>query len=283
MQGVDISSVGNSVLANVIYAILYGLLAILVIGGRWIFRYMSRNYTAGALRKLAFVQLVFTGIFLVLVPGISKLYFATFCILIFASQMYLLRGFAQTGISDAYLKTIDGIDFKSSLRLARTSISFLGIGAHKLTQLPEFRDAIERCAQAGSTARFLLSPPDNNLLETLARRNGVDPNAYKENVTRSLQALAKLKRDGFNIEVRHYRAQHERDHQQFRLFIIDEKTCLVSWTVWNKNVGADNPQLVLRRLPADGKKKSMAEAFIAYFDNIWEDSSSVEVDLGHYQ
>ena len=44
MQGVDISSVGNSVLANVIYAILYGLLAILVIGGRWIFRYMSRNY-----------------------------------------------------------------------------------------------------------------------------------------------------------------------------------------------------------------------------------------------
>lgn len=274
----DIGSIANSIMGN----LAYGLLLALLVSSRWIYRYLSRRYTIGAFEKLLFSQL-FLGILAFALMPTGKVYFAAFFGLLLACQIYLLRDYVLIGLSDAFSKTVDGIDFKASLNLSHSSISFLGIGAHKLTQIPEFRAAIERCAEGGKSARFLLSPPDNELLETLARRNGVDPGAYRANVLSSLKTLASLRSEGFNIEVRHYPAQNERDHQQFRLFIIDEQICLVSWTVWNKSMGAENPQLVLRRRSGQGAKRTMAEAFIAHFENVWDDPNTSEVDLEQFQ
>jgi len=191
-----------------------------------------------------------------------------------------LRGLIASGIADAFVATGSGVDYKASLRLSRKSISFLGIGADKLTAEPEFRNALERCATNGRVVRLLLSPPDNGLLETLARRNGANPDAYKVKVNESLRRLRKFKEDdGYNVEVRFYPSVHEWDLQQFRLMFIDDNICLLSWTVWGAHLGRNNPQIVLKQPSTVVSEATLYKAFADHFQEVWQGGQVVDLAL----
>lgn len=276
---VDVNAIFNSILANYLVA----LIGLLVLSAKWLFRFFTRRYVAGIATKLAFSQIILFALFISLIERDAVIAFTGFFVLIIAVEAYLLRGLVSLGILDAYKSTVDGVDFSSSLSLSRSSISFLGIGAHKLTQDSEFENAMNRCAQSGRVARFLLSPPDSVLLKKLAKRNQVDATKYQENVRESLQSLARYKAKGYNIEVKHYQVQDQRDYQQFRLFIIDEKVCLLSWTVWGDQLGRNNPQLVLRRYDGDSANQTLAQSLMDYFERLWNDPSSTYVNLEDYK
>lgn len=190
----------------------------------------------------------------------------------------VLRGIIDVGIVDAHASTEQGISFSSSLKMARTSFAFLGIGADKLTRDPEFEDAIGRCAGAGRSARFLLSPVDNPLLEDLAKQHGLSPNEYSNKVSDSLRKLADLRRRrNLNIEVRQYRSDSHRDLQQFRLLFLNDETCLLGWTVWGAHAGRKNPQIVLRWGSSIRKEKQLYAAFKAHYEATWENSKPIDL------
>jgi len=276
LDKIEPDSIVNNLISNAIWIV--GAVAFTFIWLK-VLRYFNRRWTVSFAPKLAIPQVVLFFAILYFSPKESYGPLIVFALISVGLQIWFLRDFIRLGILDAFYSTKSGIDFKNSLNLARNSLSFLGIGAHKLTGLNEFRDAIERCAQSGRTARFLLSPPDNPLLEKLASRHGAAQDRYRKNVQESLRILSKLKAEGFNIEVKHYAVREEGDFQKFRLLIIDESICVVSWTVWSKTMGLDNPQLILKRRSNDGTVRSLASAYSDYFESIWEDPNSTIVDL----
>ncbi len=276
MPTFDLNSVANNIVAALIFAALSITMA-------WVWKFIlkkaNKRFTFSFFYKLLIPEVFIVALMVWKLPKEHTLYVCSVAIVFIAFQFIFLRDIRKVGLIDAYPTTKRGIDYRSSLTLARNSMSFLGIGAHKLTSLPEFKEAIERCAQSGNVARFLLSPPENPLLTTLAQRHGAAENKYQDNVSESLRILAKLKREGFNIEVKHYTAEQTRDLQKFRLFIIDDVLCLVSWTVWTTSKGKDNPQVILKKQSDDSSVRSMASAFMSYFDDLWDDPSSKSVDL----
>jgi hypothetical protein len=81
--------------------------------------------------------------------------------------------------------------------------------------------------------------------------------------------------------VRFYEARTERDYQQFRLMFIDDTICLLSHTVWDTSDGSNNPQIVLvsRR---SARTRQIFSAFSDYFERVWSDATTTEVDLSKY-
>jgi hypothetical protein len=177
------------------------------------------------------------------------------------------------------------VGFEESLQLARSSLDFLGIGGHKLTEKTEaFEAAMRRCAVGGKTVRLLLSHPDNPLLETLATRNDTVKGRYSRNVKDSLKRIARLKADAsLNIEVRFYPHQKDKDLQIFRLMFIDNSVCLWSWTVWDQLMGRDNPQVIVLNRAKGGPERSAYHAFQDYFNRLWDDDSVIVADLEIYR
>ena len=216
------------------------------------------------------------------IVDLSWLFLGLGCVLT-GSILWVARPFFLLGIVDAHKRTIDGIDFKTSLNLARSSIDFLGIGADKLTKLEEFEGAMRRCGGSGNRVRLLLSPPDNPILERHAKRNGVDASAYKDKVRESLRRIARMRaQHDLAIEVRFYPAANTKDLQQFRLMFIDGSICLAGWTVWGKHIGMDNPQLVLKERRRVHPDIAAYKAFHDYFEALWDDRDTTTVDLGQY-
>jgi hypothetical protein len=192
---------------------------------------------------------------------------------------FCMQGFMRVGLIDAHLTTEKGIDYSASLKMAARSISFLGIGADKLTSLPEFSSAMERCAVGGRKVRLLLSPPENPLLATLAQRYGGNPKEFGDKVRESLRRIKKLKQSkDLDIEVRFYPTSRSRDLQQFRLMFIDDAVCLLSWTVWGNHIGRNNPQVILKNAPRKNPQVTAYRAFQDYFDALWEASSVVDLN-----
>jgi len=194
-----------------------------------------------------------------------------------------LMPFAKAGIYSAADKTSEGIGFSKSLTLVHTKFDFLGIGADKLTRDPEFEKALLRVSQGGTPIRLLLSPPENPLLKQAASRAGLDPKLYQERVKESLKRLADFRlKKGFNIEVRFYPAATDRDYQQFRLMLINSRICILSHTVWDRNDGSDNPQIII--VSKERKRaRQIYSAFNDYFDRIWNDSNTIQVNLEKYK
>jgi hypothetical protein len=197
----------------------------------------------------------------------------------------IIKGYDDLGIGSAFRSTQLGVGFEESLGLASSSLDFLGIGGHKLTEKMEaFEAMMRRCAVGGKTVRLLLSHPDNPLLQTLAVRNDKVPNRYSRNVKDSLKRIARLKTDAsLNIEVRFYPHQKHRDFQIFRLMFIDNSVCLWSWTVWDQSMGRDNPQVILLNRAEGGPERSAYHAFQDYFNRLWEDDSVIVADLENYR
>jgi hypothetical protein len=195
----------------------------------------------------------------------------------------ILRGFRTANILSAFRSTADGVGFTSSLKLAHNSIDFMGIGAHKLTTDPEFEAAVLRCAgvrATSTTIRLLLADPGHPVIGRSETANQVATNAYQQKLKDSLTNIARIARSsGASIEVRHYNASSVPKYPQFRLFFANGAICIFSWTVWNRNVGLDNPQLILQKGSTASQEKTLYSALYKYFEDTWEISNPVDLNL----
>jgi hypothetical protein len=208
----------------------------------------------------------------------------TFAITTAVICAYLLYRFRRLGIIDVFTNTVNGIDYSASLRKPRHSFDFLGVGAHKLTSAPEFREMIKRCAKAGRPVRLLLSHPDNPVLRNVASRAGTDRNTYASRVRKSLKIVADLAiKEGYNIIVRFYYAESPADFQQFRLVFIDDRFCIMSYTIWDDQEGRNNPQVILNAGQSEPPSTSLYYAFKDYFERVWTDGKTTDVDLSKYR
>jgi len=68
-----------------------------------------------------------------------------------------LRQFWDVGLIGADRTIRGGLDYTRSLKMCRNSLSFLGVGARKLTEhAPEFENAMQRCNRPNRPIRLLL-------------------------------------------------------------------------------------------------------------------------------
>jgi len=206
---------------------------------------------------------------------------AIFLILVLWS---IFKGYQDVGIGAAFHSTQSGVGFQKSLRLATTSLDFLGTGASKLTEhTKEFEDAMKRCAVGGRVVRLLLSHPGNPLLETLSLRNERSNMSYSRTVTDSLKRIARLQADHqLAIQLRFYSNPKGKDFQNFRLMFINKSLCLWGWTVFDGERGRNNPQVLLFNQAKDGPERSAYHAFQDYFNRLWDDPSVTIADLSTY-
>lgn len=187
------------------------------------------------------------------------------------------------GIVDADVTVAAGVDYRESLKLCQNQFDFLGVGASKLTSLPEFAQLVKRCNRTFRPIRLLLCDPHDLMIQIGAYREDVAVERKQQAIKQSLQYIADLKRKGnHNIEVRFYSADEELNHPKFRLVFIDNSICLVSYRVWGFGDGSGLPQLRLK-VHRDGRESTgFYYPFREYFEALWKASESGRWDFSKY-
>jgi hypothetical protein len=153
----------------------------------------------------------------------------------------------------------------------------LGTGAYKLTSENNFEKTLLRCNDDNQhPVRLLLSNPENPLIAEAERKADVVPGTYRQNVIRSLRNLKRLKNErNARFEVRFYKAEKERDFENFRIMLIDDDIMLLSYNVYGKNaVGRDTAQIVLFKSNMTSSSDNFYFAFQGYFERLWASSDS---------
>ncbi|NOR62566.1 MAG: hypothetical protein GQ535_08760 [Rhodobacteraceae bacterium] len=277
------SQVATGIFSNVAWIILAGIFV-------WAFFKLKERLiwvTVGALKKVLVLisaqYLILAGLLhwecLESLPALGISFLVSLGIAIFVWKRY-----RALGIVDAYGSTNGGISYKASLKRPQHSFDFMGVGAHKLTSDPEFKEMVKRCASAGRPVRMLLSHPNNPVLRNVGSRAGIDRNTYGKRVRESLKILGDLHvHEGFSIEVRFYHAESKADFQQFRLAFLDERECVMSYTIWDDKEGRSNPQLILNAGQRKGSSSALYYAFKDYFERLWDDEKTSVVDLAKYR
>lgn len=263
--GASLTSFEISLLADAAFGIL-------IIVSKWLYaRFASRrpSYRRGMV-GLFLASWVFSNVgYTHYVRDRDCIFLGVSSALIFLVLVLELNQFWRVGLVGADAQISKGIDYVSALNMASNSLDFLGIGASKLTeQLRPFEKAVNRCDSLGRPLRFLLSTPENADLEEIARKGGVDRDAYRSRVRESLRVIANLRNDrSKNIEVRFYDKI-----PAFRLMFIDDEICLMSHYVLGKGDGSQLPQLHIIRKSGSQDVESLYYGFHEYFENIWERS-----------
>ena len=276
----DFKGIYNNIVANALWVAAIAVGGLVLVIQRWIFRRLGLS---SFFRLCVIHSALFVALYIAIGRPSEVWAYCLALIGVLVTSLLILRGYIFTGISGVYLTTEKGIGYKRSLEMANHSIDFLGIGGDKLTSLPEFVPAMRRCAVDGREVRFLLSPPSNTLLETLARRNNTDPKAYEDKVKASLRRIAEARKTySLNIKVKFYPVKHKKDLQLFRLMFINNSICLWSWTIWGAHAGYENPQVILSKRSRLPGAKPAYRAFADYFENVWIDAESEEVDLDKF-
>jgi hypothetical protein len=180
-----------------------------------------------------------------------------------------LNQFWKIGLVGADKEVSAGIDYVNALRMCQNSLDFLGIGAGKLVQNQnEFKLAIDRCNREDRPVRLLLIQPTDPGLERIAKMAGKDSQAYRKGVIGSLRFIAHLRNEEQkNIQVRLYK-----DFQAFRLMLINDSICLMSYYILGKGDGSNLPQLHIVKTASARDVESLYYGFSAYFAKIWDDS-----------
>lgn len=197
---------------------------------------------------------------------------ATFASLV----LFELGKFWRVGIYGADLDIATGIDYRRSLELSTNGLDFLGTGGAKLTALPEFEQAVNRCHRDNRPVRMLLLNPTSgqDYLSSAARRAGHDRNEYTRRVHDSLTKIAALVDSrSINIEVRFYS-----DPQPFRLAFVNDRLCLFGYNVYGEREEFHRPQLHVVRLSGKRDVDSFYYSLKRYFDWLWEQSTPWTVD-----
>lgn len=230
--------------------------------------------------KLAAALIVITiACFTALILKLSPVVILASVLVGFAFVIFwTLSDVAKVGITNAYLTTRQGISAEASLKQVRKDLSFLGIGAKKLTDSQEFEKMLQRCKDSGGTVRFLLSHPDNKALEEVAKRNDRDDLSYRSRVKESIREIfSKASKSGVNFEVRTYDLNQKIALPHFRLMFIDDKICIFSQVFWSKGEGLDNPQLILTRSKG-AMEGSLFWGYRQYFADLWGHTDTKPVD-----
>jgi len=196
-----------------------------------------------------------------------------------------LASFWRIGLGGADRQIRKGIDYNKALRLCRSQLAFLGIGASKLTREEEFERAMLRC-RADVPIRLLLSRPTHESLAWAAKHAGKDRDEYKRIVTGSLRRIALLRKNrGVNVEVRFF-PDPPNYTPIFRLMFIDQQLCLCSYNVFGEDDGSRQPQLhVIGGSGIRRDVESFYYPFYLYFQWLWQlsdpwDFSSYLEDIG---
>lgn len=258
-----------------IYALV--MAALIYLGRRFsranfLVKYSLRARLMSAISVLA--MLCLAGVLLSFNPVVLLCFaFLAFALLVF----WVLKDLSRVGITNAFETTKQGVSAADSLRLVKSELDFLGIGAKKLVDSSEFDAMVRRCQSAGGGLRFLLSNPDNPALEEMARRNGRHDLAYRSRVRESIREIInRANTAGANFEVRLYNLDQEIALPHFRLMFIDKKICIFSQLFWSPSEGLDNPQLVLLR-NKNSAGSSLYQGYREYFDALWNLDGTVEV------
>jgi hypothetical protein len=191
---------------------------------------------------------------------------------------WILRDLSNVGIMNAFETTEQGVSAEASLKEVQRELTFLGIGASKLTATAEFDKMLARCRAANGKLRFLLSHPENTALEGLATQNRRHSFSYRSRVKESIREIfTRATAAGVDFEVRLYNLNQKIALPHFRLVFIDDRLCIFSQVYWSDKEGLDNPQLILRR---DKNKagSSLYQGYRDYFEDLWDLDSTKKVD-----
>lgn len=229
-------------------------------------------------------KLLFCVFLLAIVCGFSvllkvnALVLLVLTLLAFAFLVYwLLNDLSRVGIANAFETTRKGVSAADSLKLVKRDLVFLGIGAKKLTETPEFDAMLARCKTANGHVKFLLSSPGNEALEELARQNGRDDLSYRSRVKESIREIfTRATNSGVDFEVRLYDLKQKVSLPRFRLAFIDGRLCVFSQLRWSEGEGLDNPQLILRG-NGSSAESSLYKGYRDYFDDLWDLDTTVKV------
>jgi hypothetical protein len=264
-EALDLRSISAGVVTNAIYGALLFI-------AKWSSKKLQRAHP-GAKRFLLVVIVLITIAANLILYYLSAALFPTFGTILLLIVFYVfwsqLKQFWDVGLIGADRTIHDGIDYRRSLSMCNNSLSFLGVGARKLTEVGhEFEDAIRRCNRSTRPIRFLLCRPNSQLLEKAAHGAGRQPDEYRRRVTESLRVIADLRNHRmWNIEVRFY----DVPLPLFRLMFIDEWLCLASHYVFGEGDGSRWPQLHVQRSgsPAERDVNSLYHPFLEYFERLW--------------
>ena len=265
-EELGVSGITAGLLVHAIFAAIVGAIRI----GR-----KRLDRASAAARKLTLGAVV-----LVTLAGNITLFYKTGRLFpIFSSTLLLwafsmlwlqLRQFWDVGLIGADRTVRDGLDYTRSLKMCKNSLSFLGVGARKLTEHgAEFEAAMQRCNRPNRPIRLLLCKPDNKILTTAAQNARRPPDEYTHRVRESLRSIAEYRNQRqWNIEVRFY----DVSRPLFRLMFIDGWLCLASHYVFGEGDGSEWPQLHVRRRAAERDVNSLYHPFEQYFDELWDNA-----------
>lgn len=229
-------------------------------------------------------KLLFCVLLLAIVCGVSVLFKVNALVLLvlsflaFALLIYwLMNDLSRVGIANAFETTRKGVSAADSLKLVKRDLVFLGIGAKKLTETTEFDEMLARCKAAHGQVRFLLSSPENEALEELARQNGRNDLSYRSRVKESIREIfTRASSSGVDFEVRLYDLKQKVSLPRFRLVFIDGQLCVFSQLRWSEGEGLDNPQLILRDYGSSAES-TLYKGYRDYFDDLWDLDTTVKV------
>jgi hypothetical protein len=249
-----------------IHAVYDGLLITVALSRKWIDRVHP------AARKLALaITIAATLAGNVLLFYLTGRLFPVFSSILLLTALlmlwYQLQQFWDVGLIGADKTIRDGIDCVRSLNMCQNSLSFLGVGARKLTEhAAEFEKAMQRCNRPNRPIRLLLCKPQAEFLQTAAKNANLPSDEYALRVQASLREIAKYRnRRDWNIEVRFY----DVELPLFRLMFIDDWLCLVSHYVFGEGDGSEWPQLHVRRSATERDVHSLYHPFEQYFGELW--------------
>lgn len=215
------------------------------------------------------------GLFIyILASGQSPIWLIIFPISFYIVDIMLwiqLNNFWKVGIRGVDQEIRNGINYLHALKMIKSELKFLGIGASKLTKESEFENAIRRC-RSDISVKLLLCNPDDSNLKIAAKKYEKPEDEYKLNVINSLRKISDLKNNrGLNIEVKFYPKGFE---PIFRLMFIDNSVCLFSYNIWGEGDGSQLPQLHILKAPQTERTvKSYYHPLELYFDNIWKQAA----------
>ncbi len=263
---------GTNIIEGVVGDALYGALVAVTL---WIARKLdrSRPRSRQSFLLIAAILTIAANVALYYIVGtVFPLFTTVLLIIVFAVFWLQIRQFWNVGLIGADQSISQGIDYRRSLRMCNNSLSFLGVGARKLTgAAPDFEQAMQRCNRTNRPIRFLLCRPDSQLLEKAAHGAGRPPEEYRRRVTESLRVIADLRNNrSWNIEVRFY----EVPHPLFRLMFVDDWLCLASHYVFGEGDGSQWPQLHVRRSTTERDVNSLYHPFSEYFEQLWNEAAS---------
>ena len=180
--------------------------------------------------------------------------------------MYLFYGREKNvlGIRRIF-KTFD--DASKTLELiedVKLSVDFLGISARTFFESEEVEECMKKRVREGCTFRFLLLDPKTTHVETKAKDEGDDPEAWRHDIEASILRLERVRKetDPSKVRIRLYGFL-----PIWRLLFADEKLVHVTYYPHGHR-GKHSPVFFL-----DAKKISLYDPFRSFFDYLWSVSN----------